>query len=375
MSTPAWQGSSGSDELALVLTGGGARSAYQAGFLRVVARRWPDLRVPVITGVSAGAINAVFLAAHPGNFLAASEALADFWAHLTMDRVFRTGAPYLARNLLRWGVRLVSGGSSLAPDVRGLVDTAPLADLLSRVLHAEPDGHIPGIERKLEEGRLEAVSLATLDYATGRTVAWVQGCGIRDWERPNRISSKTRLSVDHVMASAALPLFFPAIGLAGSWHGDGGMRLSTPLSPAIHLGARRVLAVSTRYRPDPDEPLETMSAYPSPAHILGKLFNSIFLDSIDDDAERAERLNRLCHHLPAGQDHEVRPVDVLVQFLTRGLGTRETATPDFLSLLLFQPDYLRALIEIGAADAERRMSEIEALVEPEGLPLYTAPQV
>lgn len=390
-SQPYRQASPGAGDLALVLTGGGARSAYQVGVVRALARRWPALRVPIITGVSAGAINAVFLASRAAEMAFAAEQLADFWANLTMERVFRTDIPFLARNLLRWGARLVSGGSSLAPEVRGLVDTSPLADLLSEALQVAPDGHIPGIQRNLEAGNLKAVSLTTFDYATGRRVAWVQGCSTRDWERPNRLSAKTRLGIDHVMASAALPLFFPAAHLAGSWHGDGGMRLSAPLSPAIRLGARRVLAVSTRYRGASEEPLETMKAYPSPAHVLGKLFNSIFLDSIDEDADRAQRMNRLYSLLPAERNDELRPVDVLVlrpsenlgrlaaefeirlprgfRFLTRGLGTREAKTPDFLSLLLFQPDYLRALIDIGEADAEQRMSEIEALVSPGNVPL------
>lgn len=377
-------------ELALVLTGGGARSAYQAGFLRALTRRRPSLKIPIITGVSAGAINAVFLASRSGSLRAGAEALVDFWAHLTTEQVLRTDALFLARNLFRWGARLVSGGSSLAPQVRGLFDTAPLRDLLWQTLGAHQDGEIPGIAQNLERGRLKAVSLATLDYGTGRTVAWVQGCGIEDWERPNRVSSKTRLTIDHVMASSALPLFFPSVALAGSWHGDGGMRLSAPLSPSLHLGADRVLAISTRFQRDPGQPLEQIAGYPSPAHILGKLFNSIFLDSIDEDALRAERLNRLIRHLPAGAEQGVRTVDVLVvrpsqdlgrlarrfeirlppafRFLTRGLGTRETATPDFLSLLLFQPDYLRALIEIGENDAEQQMGEIDALLGPEMLP-------
>ena len=381
------QASAEPEGLGLVLTGGGARSAYQVGVLRALARRWPSLRIPIITGVSAGAINAVFLASRETDFLLATEELADFWADLTTEQVFRTDVPFLARNLLRWGARLVSGGSSLAPDVRGLVDTAPLAHLLSGVLSAAPDGHIPGIQRNLEAGNLEAISLTTLDYATGRTVVWIQGCGKHDWQRPNRLSVKTRLGIDHVMASSSLPLFFPAVRVADSWHGDGGIRQSAPLSPAIRLGAKRILAISTRHRRTSRPALETMVSYPSPAHILGRLFNSIFLDAIDEDAERAERMNRLSRHLPTTHRGELRPIDALVvrpsedlgriagdfemrlprgfRFLTRGLGTKETATPDFLSLLLFQPDYLRALIKIGEADAAQRMSELEALVEPE----------
>lgn len=370
--------------LAIVLTGGGARAAYQIGFLRCLARHMPATRVPIITGISAGAINAAFLAAYSGEMNRAVEELSELWRSLTPERVFRVGTWPLTRNLLRWGARLISGGAFAAPAARSLVDTAPLSELLHRELAAE-GGHIQGIEDNLRAGDLTAVALSTLDYSTGQTVTWVQGRDIEEWERPNRLGVKCRLTVNHIMASAALPLIFPAIQLDGSWYGDGGIRMSAPLAPAIHLGADRILAVSTRYgrsREEADRP--AIAGYPPPAQVAGKLLNAIFLDSIDQDAERLRRINRLLDSVPIGERDGLRPIELLVlrpsqdlgklaasyeprlpgtfRYLTRGLGTRETDSPDLLSMLMFQHDYLSELIEIGDRDAENQLEEIGRLL-------------
>lgn len=372
--------------LAIVLTGGGARAAYQVGLLRCLAHHRPDLRFDIITGVSAGAINAVYLAAHPGGLPEAAWGLSQLWANLTPERVFDVRSFALSRRVLRWGLRLVGGGALPGgEEVRGMVDTGPLYRLLDSELSTR-DGEIHGIEDNLERGRLHAFALTTLDYATGRTVTWVQGCDIEGWQRPNRRSRKTRMTVSHVMASASLPLFFPAVKIGDSWHGDGGVRLAAPLSPALHLGARRVLVISTRYRRSEQEAAEPLiEGYPPPAQILGNLLNAIFLDVIDEDVLRLERLNRLVCKLPPEERNGLAPIDMLTlrpsqdlgklaseyesqlpgafRFLTRGLGTRETRSPDFLSILMFQPEYLQRLIEIGEADAEARQDEIVALLE------------
>jgi NTE family protein len=207
-----------------------------------------------------------------------------------------------------------------------------------------------------------------------------------EWERPQRRSRNTVLTVEHVMASSALPLFFPAVRLEGGWYGDGGVRLAAPLSPALHLGARRILAISTRYDrnlAEADRPV--VAGYPPPAQIVGVLMNSIFLDLLDHDALRLDRLNRLLERLPFEDRMGLRPVKLMVlrpssdlgrlagryepklprafRFLTRGMGTRDTESPDFLSLVLFQPDYLRALMEMGERDAEARRHEVAAFIE------------
>jgi NTE family protein len=371
--------------LAIVLGGGGARAAYQVGLLRCLGRRLPGLHFDVITGVSAGAINAVYLAAHPGNLAEAADGLTELWHRLEVRDVFRVDFGSLVRLSFSWALRLVSGGSRVGPRVRGLVDCAPLAALLRRALATGATGDVVGIDENLERGRLRSVALTTLDYSTGRTVTWVQGVQIEDWERPDRRSATARLTVDHVMASSSLPLLFPAVRLGGDWHGDGGVRLTAPLSPALHLGASRVLAVSTRYsRSTAEADRPATAGYPPPAQILGHLMNAVFLDVLDQDVARLEMINALIRRLPAEECAPLRPVEILAlrpsqdlgrlvadyesrlprvfRYLTRGLGTRETSSPDFLSLLMFQPDYVRRLIEIGEADAEARWEEIARLV-------------
>jgi NTE family protein len=366
--------------------GGGARAAYQVGFLRCLARHYPQLRVPYITGVSAGAINAAHLASHHGTFLQAVEELTELWANLSVEEVFRVDLGSLTRNLFTWAFKLVTGGvGTRGVHVRGLVETDPLRRFLTEVLHAV-DGEITGISYNLERGRLKAVALSTSSYTTGQSVTWVQGDDIMEWERPQRRSRNTVLTVEHVMASSALPLFFPAVRLEEGWYGDGGVRLAAPLSPALHLGARRILAISTRYDrnlAEADRPV--VAGYPPPAQIVGVLMNSIFLDLLDHDALRLDRLNRLLERLPFEDRMGLRPVKLMVlrpssdlgrlagryepklprafRFLTRGMGTRDTESPDFLSLVLFQPDYLRALMEMGERDAEARRHEVAAFIE------------
>lgn len=372
--------SRGPTDLGLVMGGGGARAAYQVGFLRVVAERFPELRPPYITGVSAGAINAALLSSHHGTFLQAVDELSHLWSNITISDVFRVDAKALAMNSLRWLSQLGSGGIGRR-EVRGLVNTSPLRAYLAEVLHAV-DGELTGIHYNLTHDRLRAVAMSTTSYSTGQSVTWVQGSEIHEWERPQREARSATLTVDHVMASAALPLLFPAVKLGKEWFGDGGMRLTAPLSPVLHLGARRVMAISTRYRKKPGErEEEVIHGYPPPAQVAGILLNSIFLDLLDADAVRLERLNKLLESLPEEQRiglHEVklltlRPSQDLgklasnfeaqlpgsFRFLTRGLGTKETKSPDFLSLVLFQSDYVRALIEIGEKDARERADEIE----------------
>ncbi len=371
--------------LALVLSGGGARGAYQAGVLRGIARLLPGLRVPILVGVSAGGINTVFLAAHPGSLAEAATALAEVWAGLETARVFRTDTPSLARHFARWVSRLSTGASGATPPARGLVDSSPLQSLIEGVV-ATVDGEFVGIAENLERRRLRAVALTTLNYSTGQTVTWVQGAHIEPWTRTRHRSYSTRLTVDHVMASAPLPLSFPAVRLGDAWHGDGGVRLDAPLSAAVHLGATRILAISPRYEQSVEEASRPkISGYPPPAQILSHLMNSIFLDVLDRDARQLALLTRLLEALPPGERAGLRPIDSLVlrpsedlgrlaahyepslpagfRYLTRSLGTRETTTPDFLSMLMFQPEYLERLMEIGERDAAARIGEIRRLAD------------
>lgn len=374
-----------SGELALALDGGGARAAYQVGILRAIARRHPRLETPILTGVSAGAINTAHLANHPGDLQASVEDLAATWSDLDVGDVLEVRTLQLAWRVLRVGLRLSVGLPPGVPRPSGMVDTSPLRETLLRALGSQ-DGTLPGIRRNLERGRLRAVALVTTRYATGQTVTFYAGRDIVGWVRPQRRAVEAELGVDHVMASAALPLFFPSVEIDGVHYGDGGVRLVTPLAPALHLGAGRVLAISTRYRrtgEEADEPV--FRGVPSPAQILGVLFNAVFLDQLDQDALHLERINQLVRALPEDQRLGLRPVRLLLvrpsfdlgrlanefeprlpwlfRQLTRRLGTRESRTQDLLSTLLFQRDYVQRLIELGEQDGEALGERLDAFLE------------
>lgn len=381
------RGTTDHGDLALVLTGGGARGAYQVGFLRYLSRAYPDLHIPILTGVSAGAINIALLAQHHGTFAQAADEMAALWAELTPERIFRVDTGALLGNMGRWGMRFARSarGESRA---RGVVDTEPLRTFLEEAL-AVVDGELTGIDYNLHRGTLRAAAIGTTSYTTGQSVIWVHGREIDTWERPQRRSVQARLRVEHVMASAALPLFFPAVQIGDHWYGDGNVRLTAPLSPAMHLGAHKIIAVSTRYNRDfaeADQPL--VHGYPPPAQVMGVLFDAVFLDLIDQDALRMQKMNEVLERVPRTRREGLRIVDLMVvrpscdlariaaeyeprlqrplRLLTRGLGTRETAAPDVLSMLMFQDDYVKRLIALGEEDAERRSEEIDAFMTSDG---------
>ncbi|HWO08326.1 MAG TPA: patatin-like phospholipase family protein, partial [Polyangiaceae bacterium] len=267
-----------SNGLALTLTGGGARGAYQAGVLERLGQAVPNLELGIVTGVSAGAINAAFLANHRGSFGTASRELARLWATLRSDDVLR-GAPLdLAKNVTRWGVQLLSGGLDPLPRARGLLDTAPLRQFLTRIL-CDGEGQLAGVRENLAQGRLEALAVTTTSYATGHAITFAQqppGSPPVAWQRPYRMGQSAIIGVDHVLASAAIPLLFPAVQIDGSWHGDGSVRQAAPLSPALRLGAERLLVISTvREPPAHAGPVHADAPYPSLARILGVTLNSL----------------------------------------------------------------------------------------------------
>ena len=379
---------SGDGRIALVLGGGGARGAYQAGVLRAIARRYPSLHIPILTGISAGAINTMFLAARARDLAAAADDLVALWLSLSPELVYRVDAGSLARNVARWGWRLLSGGIGAGEYTRGLIDTTPLQSLLGERLAAGSRDIVGAIDRNLADGRLRAVAVSATSYSTGQSVTWVQGRDVSLWQRPQRRTEVTALGVEHAMASSALPLLFPAVRVADEWYGDGGVRMTAPLSPALHLGAGRILTISTRYpRSRAEADISQIGGYPPPAQVLGVLYNAVFLDVIDQDIVRLGLINELLRHVPPDRRGGKRHVEILVlrpsrdlgrlareyeprlpsafRFLTRGLGTRRTASPDILSLLMFQRDYLEALVELGEEDADREMGRIDAFLTSE----------
>ena len=382
----------GSDhgELALVMSGGGARAAYQAGVLRGLSRRFPTLAAPILTGVSAGAINQAYLASMPGSFEEKAERLVRLWSGLSTDQVMEVGGFELLSKVVSWGLRLVSGGHISWKRSQAMLSMEPLRQSLRWILRAE-DGRLTGIAENLANGSLSAVAVTTASYGTGQSITWVQGRSIENWERADRKGVQCELDVEHVLASAALPLVFPAVQIGSDYYGDGGMRLTAPLSPAIHLGANRILAISTRYLPQyPTYPRVGPSPsevpYPPPAQVAGVLLGTIFLDQFDADALRLQRINRLVREVPPDKRRGLRPVEILIirpsedlgqlakdyearlpkalRWMERGGGTKkDNANNVLLSMLMFQRDYARRLIEVGERDAERYLEAAARLIE------------
>jgi len=366
-----------------MLTGGGARAAYQVGLVLGLARHFPDLKFDIITGVSAGAINAVFLAAHEGTLAQKAEKLHRLWSELRCEHVFR---PNYAAMLPFHSAMKALLPKHLTGGPHGLFNSAPLAALLRRVLNCPYRGMpIEGIRHNLVHGALQSVALITLDYSTGQSVRWVQGRGSDVFEGPNRRAQLTNITVEHVLASAALPFVFPAVRIGSEWHGDGGIRLSAPLSSAVHLGAKRILAMSTGYSRTPDEAsTPVVEGYPPAAQILGQLVNAVFLDVIDEDVIRMERMNEMIRKLDAGDRNGFKPIDLMVlrpsrdlgklaadfekylptslKLFTRALGARETESPDVVSMLMFEPHYTKVLIETGMADVDARVDELRSFL-------------
>jgi NTE family protein len=367
---------------ALVLSGGGARGAYQVGVLRQIARQHPEFGFPIITGVSAGAINAAFMASQRGDFAEVTQLLADRWSTLSTSQVMRSDLPSLFGNAVRVAGNVASGGARIAPPTRGLVDTKPLRRFLETLIQPA------NIESNINEGRLRALAVSATSYRTGSSITFVQGPPETEmWRRFRRRSRADRIEVDHVMASAAIPLFFPACPVDGEYFGDGSLRQAYPLAPAVHLGADRLLAVSSRYVTTPAADGREPGSYPSTARILGLILNSIFLDHLDADAERLERVNQLLGRVDPKQRWLIpeREVELLVlrpsrdigrmaalyerklpralRYLIRGLGTRGSSGSDLLSYLLFVPEFLSDLIQLGERDAELHRMRIRRFVE------------
>lgn len=367
--------------LALTLSGGGALAAYQVGFLRQLLQYYPELNFPILTGISAGAINAAYLANYNGSFKQAVDSLYALWENIMISRVFRVDAPIIFLDLFKRLFHALSFGFIERSQFRSLVRTDPLRQFLEEHLRPE-NGIMPGIERNIRNGRLHAVAISSTSYASNQTITWTEGCCLVDWERPNRVSHATRLTIDHIMASAAIPVLFPAVRIGREWHADGGIHFYCPFSAAIHLGADRVLSVSTGYQASWEEGEDAdVQDYPSMAQVMRVLMNAVFLDMLEQDAARLELTNGLLEKLPEEARYGKRIVKTFIRRpssdlgkiaehfepaipfffrqMLRSHGTNKSSSRDWLGMLMFQPDYLRYLLELGEKDAAEKRVEIE----------------
>lgn len=368
---------------ALVLSGGGARAAYQVGALRYIAKAIPNYRPQILTGVSAGAINAAQLASYRGKWPDAVETLRELWLQLDTSRVYNTKLSSIMMRVFVWGLRIITGGRLGRADVRGMVDNSALREFLGTYLPVEGQ-RICGIQENIDDGLLESLAIITTNYGSGRSVAWVESSQEMLWNRGQLRGNLAELTIDHIMASAALPMFFPAVQLESAWHGDGGVRLTAPLSPALHLGATRILAVSPRAKPVISLPEELRAPYPSPIQIAGVLLNAVFLDLLDYDALQMNRINRLVAQVPEDKRAGLRQVEVMVlrpskdlgalaaehelgmprslRFFESGLNNRFDRSSDAISMVNFEHEYLSLLMRLGEEDAAQRHDEIEGFL-------------
>jgi NTE family protein len=367
----------------LVLTGGGARAAYQVGVLRALSEIAPSGGLPfdVLAGISAGAINTVALATSAEDFRDSAKRLADTWASLTPDRIFRTGTLRLASIGSRWLRDLSAGGLVGKSGINYLLDSGPLRELIA--------GEIPfgRMRRHLRSGRLRGVAISATNYHTGSGVTFFEGAAdIEPWARSTRLGIRGRITVEHVMASAAIPVFFAPVAIGGTFYGDGCVRMVYPMSPAIHMGADRIVAVSVRHLNTPTqtaqrEVREKADTMPL-SEIAGVLLNAVFLDSVDSDLERLNRVNRTLELVPRDrlEKAEMRPIPALVlrpsedlgklaadeydrfprmlRYLLKGIGASGHAGEDLLSYLAFEPTYVRRVMELGYDDTMARRDEV-----------------
>jgi NTE family protein len=372
----------------LVLPGGGARGAFQAGILARLGEEKLLSKVRIITGVSAGAINGAFLANHTGGLDQAAIDLADMWANLRTPRVLGTSPVALVRNVARWASQLLLGGTIPLPAPQGLLDTAPLAELLHMYL-GRGEQQFAGLDENLRNGCLDAFAITTTNYNTARAVTFAQqqpGAPLVEWHRPYREGRTARLTVDHILASAAIPVLFPAIKLGNSWHGDGSIRQTAPLSPALHLGAEKLLILATSGLPGKAEPSpDTDLPYPSPAQVLGVVLNAILFDHISYDIQNLNRISELARQSRVPNPSGMRVIDTIVvrpsadlgamaaaherdlprslQYLTRGWGSKAGEGSDILATVTFDHRYTARLVELGRMDADQCMPNLRAFIE------------
>lgn len=367
----------GQPVVGLVLPGGGARGAYQAGALQAIAEIvvGSGNPFPVIMGASVGAINAMALATHASQFKTGVSRIVDLWSTLTTDQVYRTDFSTVMKGGAQWIASLTPASALGIPRPRAIFDNTPLAELLRDKID------LTGIGKAIDSGALRAVGVTASSYDRARAITFFQGIeGLEGWTRVRRDGVAVRLEIDHILASAALPLIFAARRIDNEYFGDGSLRLTSPLSPAIHCGADRILVIGVRDA-KPQSLREGATSYPSLGTLSGYLLDMIFMDNLDADIERARRVDHTLSLL--SQEHRVatqlRDVDVLmvqpsrdvrdiarehahempwtIRMLLKRLGVwgRDWRLPSYL---LFEPGYCGALIRLGYGDTMARREEI-----------------
>ncbi|HEX4856792.1 MAG TPA: patatin-like phospholipase family protein [Limnobacter sp.] len=376
------------DITGLVLSGGGARAAYQVGVLHQLAkwfeqenRREFDFPFKILCGTSAGAINAAALTCAGRNFYQSTERMLRVWENFSSDQVFRADSLGIIRTGARW-LSALSIGWMLRKRPKCLLDNSPLSNLLHQLLHFRR------LDEALENGTIHALAVTASSYSSGRSITFFQTRKeIDTWVRTQRVALPDRITVEHLLASAAIPFVFPSVQLniegKTEYFGDGSIRQLAPISPAIHLGANRVMVIgSSQSDKDHTARTEMSNAYPSLAQIAGHAMASIFLDSLSIDIERLSRVNKTLSLLPPEvmSKTSLKPVELLVispserideiasrytkdlprpvRTLMSALGATESSGSSLASYLLFEANYTRELIRMGIADTINKKDEV-----------------
>lgn len=374
---------SGTPRLALVLSGGGARAAYQVGVLEAIAALRPPRAAspfPIVCGTSAGAINAAAIAAGAADFARAARQLCALWSALHAGDIYRADTLHLLGNGSRWLASLVPGLSRHRP--MSLLDNRPLGALLAREIP------FPAIRRVIADGTLEALTVTAVSYQSGKSVSF---CTARPdlqlWERAQRTGVSAEIGVEHLVASSAIPFVFPPALIDGEYFGDGAVRQVAPTAPALHLGADRILVIGAA-RSSAPPPVSSNASPPSVAQVGGHVLASIFTDALATDLEKVRLINAAVRQIDparlACSPVPLRDVQLLVvtpsialetiaieqvhtlpralRAMLRLVGGNRPSGAGLLSYLLFEPGFTLALIELGRRDALAKRQEIEAFL-------------
>ncbi|AHK16249.1 MULTISPECIES: patatin-like phospholipase family protein [Thalassolituus] len=365
----------------LILSGGGARAAYQVGVLKAIHKILPKGHYnpfDIISGTSAGAINGVALASYAENYRIGIKHLERIWMHFSCDQIYRTDFAGMSYSLMRL-VRSMMIGKRFKNDPVSLLDNTPLRALLNEAIKFDQ------IQGAIDNGALHAIAVNCSGMESGESVSFFQGhYSITNWQRQRRVGKRTRISLDHLMASSAIPMVFPAVKLQNEYFADGAVRQLAPLSPAIHLGAEKIMVIGVSGIAHKSKIVKPNSSYPSPAKVMGHMLNAAFLDSMEADVERMSRINRTLDKIPEAvrkkEQMELKSIQLLeinpsrsidelagehahevpraLKMALGGSGNTGQSGSGILSYLLFSHGFCKSLIDLGYSDAMARADEI-----------------